>query len=726
MDYFEGTDRDQRILFPQSLDEYIAQDNPVRVIDAFVESVDLQALGFTHTVLNETGRPPYHPGVLLRLYVYGYLNRLRSSRSLEREAQRNVEVMWLTRKLAPDFKTIANFRRNKRKAIREVCRAFTIFCRDLDLFSRDLVAIYGNKFKAVNSRERNFTDRKLQQALKDIDQKIEAYLEELDANDAQEPEERKLSTEELKEKIKLLKERMKKYKGLLRRMEETGESQISLTDPDSRSMPIGGGRITDVGYNVQVAVDPKHKLLVDHQVTNAVTERGLLASMAIRAKEALGIDRLEVLTPLRRPAGQGLPRSGHHPLHPQTQHLRQHSVGPVWQRRLPLRSPERLLPVPGRRATRLPLAIHREGARAKILHHPGLRPLCPQTPVHTRSSGPPYHPLDLGGSAGPDAGQGQGQPRQDEAAEAARRAPLWDHQTRMEPELLPHQRPGKRERRDEPDGAGLQHQAGHPDPRSPENDESPGLTRAPFSFASFRAPSDRFSRSIPRNPPIGPLHDSIYVLIPRSGELLGGANILRGPGTREEPTECGAGEDRVRQYDYGVCGEPRAIDEIDRQHSYEPQTGTCSAGRNPDSGRAEVPSQDEPLPCSDQCAQERIESGNGPGSLIVDQLPDTGRNRTHQPHEDKAPDRDGDQPQRCEAMKPPKDQPLREGRRDNDRNEQAWAVEWRVRYSESQGKRSRSEPAKEVAGDPCKNGPTRRANIVVHWPPLSRCLTAAS
>jgi len=304
MDYIEGTHRDQTVLFPESLDEYVAGENPVRVIEAFVESLDLRALGFTHTVLNETGRPPYHPGVLLGLYVYGYLNRLRSSRVLEREAQRNVEVMWLTRKLTPDFKTLANFRRNNRKAIREVCRAFTQFCRDLDLFSRDLVAIDGSKFKAVNSRGRNFTDRKLQQALKDIDQKIEAYLDELDANDAQEPEERKLSAEELKEKIKLLKERMKNYKGLQRLLDESDQSQISVTDPDSRSMPVGGGRVTDVAYNVQVAVDPKHKLIVEHEVTNAVTERGLLSKMALRAKEALGVDRLEVLTDMGYYDGQ--------------------------------------------------------------------------------------------------------------------------------------------------------------------------------------------------------------------------------------------------------------------------------------------------------------------------------------------------------------------------------------------------------------------------------------
>jgi transposase len=304
MDYVPGTDRDQMTLFPESLEEYISENNPVRVIDAFVESLELQSLGFTHTVLNETGRPPYHPGVLLRLYVYGYLNRLRSSRTLEREAQRNVEVMWLTRKLAPDFKTIANFRRDNRKAIQGVCRAFTVFCRDLDLFSRDLVAIDGSKFKAVNSRARNFTDRKLQQALQDIDQKIEAYLDELDANDEKEPDEPKLTAEQLKEKIRKLRERLKKVKGLQRLMEETGETQISLTDPDARSMPIGGGRVTDVGYNVQVAVDPKHKLIVDHEVTNAVTERSLLSRMALRAKAALGVDRLDVLTDMGYYDGQ--------------------------------------------------------------------------------------------------------------------------------------------------------------------------------------------------------------------------------------------------------------------------------------------------------------------------------------------------------------------------------------------------------------------------------------
>jgi transposase len=304
MDYIEGDNRDQLTLFPQSLDEYISEDNPVRFIDAFVEGLDPEALGFSHSVLKETGRPPYHPGVLLKLYVYGYLNRIRSSRLLEKEAHRNVEVIWLTGRLAPDHKTIANFRRDNGKAVREVCRAFTRFCRDLDLFGGELVAIDGSKFKAVNNNGRNFTNRKLKRTMKDIDKKIDAYLQELDENDAKEPEERKLTAEELKEKIKTLRERMKKYRGFQKHMEESGETQISLTDPDSRSMPVGGGRTTDVAYNVQMSVDSKHKLILDHEVTNEVTDRSLLSQMSGRAKEALSVEELDVLADMGYYDGQ--------------------------------------------------------------------------------------------------------------------------------------------------------------------------------------------------------------------------------------------------------------------------------------------------------------------------------------------------------------------------------------------------------------------------------------
>jgi len=304
MDHIEGANRDQLILFPQSLDEYISEDNPVRFIDAFVEGLDPEALGFSHSVLKETGRPPYHPGVLLKLYIYGYLNRIRSSRLLEKEAHRNVEVIWLTGRLAPDHKTIANFRRDNGKAVREVCRAFTRFCRDLDLFGGELVAIDGSKFKAVNNKGRNFTDRRLKRAMKDIEKKIDAYLDELDENDENDPDEYRPTAEELKEKIKTLRERMKKYKGLQKQMKESGESQISLTDPDSRSMPLAGGPRTQVSYNVQVSVDEKHKLIVDHAVTNQVTDRSLLGQMAKRAKHILGVEELDVLADMGYYDGQ--------------------------------------------------------------------------------------------------------------------------------------------------------------------------------------------------------------------------------------------------------------------------------------------------------------------------------------------------------------------------------------------------------------------------------------
>ncbi len=304
MDYIEGSNRDQLTLFPQSLDEYISEDNPVRFIDAFVVSLGLEGLGFSHSTPKATGRPPYHPSVLLKLYIYGYLNRIRSSRRLEQESHRNVEVIWLTGRLMPDHKTIANFRRDNRTAVREVCRAFTRFCRDLDLFGGELVAIDGSKFKAVNNKGRNFTDRRLKRVMKDIEKKIDAYLDELDENDENEPDEHKPTAEELKEKIKTLLERMKKYKGLQKQVKESGESQISLTDPDSRSMPLAGGPRTQVSYHVQVSVDEKHKLIVDHAVTNQVTDRSLLGQMAKRARRALGVEELDVLADMGYYDGQ--------------------------------------------------------------------------------------------------------------------------------------------------------------------------------------------------------------------------------------------------------------------------------------------------------------------------------------------------------------------------------------------------------------------------------------
>lgn len=253
MRHIQGLSRDQITLFPGSLDEYITDDNPVRFLEAFVNAMDLQNIGFKRAVPEETGRPPYDPADLLKLYLYGYLNHIRSSRQLEREANRNVEVMWLIRRLAPDFKTIADFRRDNRKAIQQVCREFTFFCRNLELFSGDMVAIDGSKFKAVNNKGRNFTERRLKKIIQKLDDDIDRYLDELDENDEMEPDEPKLTREELQEKIEEMKRRLKETQELERKCKESGESQISLTDPDSRSMPLGGGRTTVVGYTILVS-----------------------------------------------------------------------------------------------------------------------------------------------------------------------------------------------------------------------------------------------------------------------------------------------------------------------------------------------------------------------------------------------------------------------------------------------------------------------------------------
>lgn len=230
MRHILGLSRDQITLFPESLDEYITDDNPVRFLDAFVNAMDLQNLSFKRALPEETGRPPYDPADLLKLYLYGYLNRIRSSRQMEREANRNVEVIWLIRRLAPDFKTIADFRRDNHKAIQQVCREFTLFCRNLELFSGDLVAIDGSKFKAVNNKGRNFTERRLKKIIKKLDEDIDRYLDELDKNDEMEPDEAKLTREELHEKIEEMKRRLTETQELERKRKESGESQISLTD----------------------------------------------------------------------------------------------------------------------------------------------------------------------------------------------------------------------------------------------------------------------------------------------------------------------------------------------------------------------------------------------------------------------------------------------------------------------------------------------------------------
>ena len=291
--FVQGEDRTQSTLFPERLEDYIAEDNPVRVIDVFVDELDLGHLGFERVHPQATGRPGYHPSTLLKIYVYGYLNRVQSSRRLERETQRNVELMWLTGRLMPDFKTIADFRKDNGKAIRQVCRQFIELCRHMDLFTQAVVAIDGSKFKAVNSRDRNDTRASIKRHITRIERHIDRYLSLLDETDQEEPAARKMKVPELEEKIAKLKVEMRRLKKRERAVLAHPDKQISDIDPDSRLMKKSMG--TQVGYNVQTVVDTEHKLIVAHHVTNAPVDRGLLSSMAKLAKRTLKSEALTVL-----------------------------------------------------------------------------------------------------------------------------------------------------------------------------------------------------------------------------------------------------------------------------------------------------------------------------------------------------------------------------------------------------------------------------------------------
>jgi transposase len=292
--FIEGENRSQSTLFPESLEDYIAQDNAVRVVDAFVDKLDLKKLGFDRAEPSVTGRPGYQPATMLKIYVYGYLNRIQSSRRLERESHRNVELIWLTGRLMPSFKTIADFRKDNRKAIRRVCTEFVGLCRELELFSATLVAIDGSKFKAVNSRDKNFTRKSVQRRLKKTQANIDRYLAKLDQADQEEPEIREVTAAELKQKIASMEAKMEELKGYEAEVEAHPDKQVSLTDPDARSMMKAGGGST-VGYNVQTAVDSKHHLIAAHEVSNTPSDRSKLFSMADQATAALDAETLTVI-----------------------------------------------------------------------------------------------------------------------------------------------------------------------------------------------------------------------------------------------------------------------------------------------------------------------------------------------------------------------------------------------------------------------------------------------
>jgi transposase len=294
--FVEGVDRGQATLLPEYLEDWICEDNPVRAVDVFVDGLDLAELGFGGVDPEATGRPSYHPLVLLKLYIYGYLNRVQSSRRLEREAGRNVEVMWLTGRLAPDHKTIADFRRDNGPAIRKVCAQFVALCRAIGLLRRASVAIDGSKFKAVNNRDKNFTRAKMERRLAQIEESVARYLSQLDTADRQEPSEALAAkTAHLKEKLAKLASEVERLKAIEQAMLASPDQQISLTDPDSRSMATSGRGSGVVGYNVQVAVDTQHHLIVTHEVTNSGSDRSQLANIAMQAKEVLGAEQLEAV-----------------------------------------------------------------------------------------------------------------------------------------------------------------------------------------------------------------------------------------------------------------------------------------------------------------------------------------------------------------------------------------------------------------------------------------------
>ncbi len=293
MAHILGEDRSQLLLLPDAVDDYVGPDNPVRFIDAFVSGLDLEAAGFERVRPRDRGRPGYDPADLLKLYIYGYLNRVRSSCRLELETHRNLEVIWLLRRLHPDFKTIADFRRDNRSAFRQVFREFVKLCRELDLYGRELVAVDGTRIKAVNNRDRNFTQAKLQRHVQSIDERLDRYLDQMSEADGHDTDGGTLVVENLREKIATLRERREAIEGHRRTLAESGEAQVSLTDPDSRAMHAGTG--VGVGYNAQIAVDTKHNLIAEQQVHSKVSDLGLLAETATAARENLAVELIDAV-----------------------------------------------------------------------------------------------------------------------------------------------------------------------------------------------------------------------------------------------------------------------------------------------------------------------------------------------------------------------------------------------------------------------------------------------
>ena len=293
--FIEGDHREQSTLFPERIEDYISEENPVRVVDVFVDELDLFELGFTSAEPKATGRPAYHPSTMLKLYIYGYLNKIQSSRKLERETNRNLELMWLLNRLAPDFKTIADFRKDNGQAIKSVCRQFMMICKQLNLFAESLIAIDGSRFKAVNNRDRNFTKAKVKRRIAAIDKSLDRYLEQLASFDRQEQDIPRAKTEHVHKQIDALKRQMSEVKAIEELVNAAPDKQVSLTDPDARAMSTNARSSGTVGYNVQTAVDTKHHLIVAHDVSMAMGDRKQLTRMSKKARESTGIENLKVI-----------------------------------------------------------------------------------------------------------------------------------------------------------------------------------------------------------------------------------------------------------------------------------------------------------------------------------------------------------------------------------------------------------------------------------------------
>jgi transposase len=354
-------------LLLEFLDDYVAEDNPVRVIDVFVDELDLHALGFAGVVPETTGRPAYHPATMLKIYVYGYINQIQSSRRLERETARNVEMMWLTGRLRPGFKTIADFRKDNGLAIRSACRQFVALCRGLNLFTQAIVAIDGSRFKAVNAPDRSFSRGSIERRMEQVEASIERYLSALETADRQEGELTEAKSARLKDKIGALREQMRKYKALEVAVHAAPDKQISLTDPDARSMATSGKDTGMVGYNVQAVVDAKHHLIVAHKVTNIGNDRSRLSTMAKRAQEATGVREVTAIADRDHFKGEEIlacEATSVTPLVPKPLTIRCQGGRPVRQAGFRLRSGRRRLPLSCRREADLAILECRGRAKA--------------------------------------------------------------------------------------------------------------------------------------------------------------------------------------------------------------------------------------------------------------------------------------------------------------------------------------------------------------------------